>query len=107
MNLSESLPSNMNFFSSSNSSSDGTGGASGIGGWLSSLQEKSKTLVEVYKRDLGNFSVDMERKLLQYSNSHHTFCGYSKRQAFIDMTQMPVTFKGLFVLTFSVHSNYF
>jgi predicted AAA+ superfamily ATPase len=61
MNLSESLPSNMNFFSSSNSSSDGTGGASGIGGWLSSLQEKSKTLVEVYKRDLGNFSVDMER----------------------------------------------
>ena len=47
----------MNFFSSSSDASSsgaasGTG-SGGLGGWLSSLQEKSKTLVEVYKRDLG------------------------------------------------------
>jgi hypothetical protein len=44
----------MNFFSSSSDGDEKSkGSGSGIGGWLSSLQEKSKTLVEVYKRDLG------------------------------------------------------
>jgi hypothetical protein len=46
----------MNFFSSKSDESSGAAsgsGGGGLGGWLSSLQEKSKTLVEVYKRDLG------------------------------------------------------
>eukprot|EP00961_Rhodomonas_salina_P181968 2456562-Rhodomonas_salina.1 len=38
------------------SDSSGSGGAqagAGLGGWFNSLKEKSKDLVEVYKRDLG------------------------------------------------------
>ncbi len=43
----------MNFFSSDSGSGASGSSGGGLGGWLSSLQEKSKTLVEVYKRDLG------------------------------------------------------
>eukprot|EP00287_Rhodomonas_sp_CCMP768_P008578 CAMPEP_0196734396 /NCGR_PEP_ID=MMETSP1091-20130531/13153_1 /TAXON_ID=302021 /ORGANISM="Rhodomonas sp., Strain CCMP768" /LENGTH=212 /DNA_ID=CAMNT_0042077901 /DNA_START=63 /DNA_END=698 /DNA_ORIENTATION=+ len=56
----------MNFLSkmagSEQSESDSNANSSaGIGGWFSSLKEKSKDLVEVYKRDLGEFTAVVKK----------------------------------------------
>eukprot|EP00286_Rhodomonas_abbreviata_P020249 CAMPEP_0181301226 /NCGR_PEP_ID=MMETSP1101-20121128/7308_1 /TAXON_ID=46948 /ORGANISM="Rhodomonas abbreviata, Strain Caron Lab Isolate" /LENGTH=235 /DNA_ID=CAMNT_0023406511 /DNA_START=71 /DNA_END=774 /DNA_ORIENTATION=+ len=41
--------------------SGGNESGAGLGGWFSSLKEKSKDLVEVYKRDLGEFAAVVKK----------------------------------------------